>query len=113
MKTTDKITVTDYKTLVQEKKRLKNHIDSTQNQLLSKWHDLRNHYPELILKPSLPFSENMNEKVFNWMEWLNEIIFSKLLHTDEKGVKNETAKFMIRLLQVFVIRKVARLFKKI
>ncbi len=112
MKTMDKIPVTDYKTLLQEKYRLKSHIDSTEKQLKNKWGDLRNHYPEMILKPSLPFSEETNSKVFNWMEWLNNILFSKLLHAEGNGVRGEATKFIVRLVQVFAIRKVAGLFKK-
>ncbi|MEI7802929.1 MAG: hypothetical protein WCI97_09815 [Bacteroidota bacterium] len=108
----DKIAVTDYKTLLQEKNRLKSQIDSTEKQLKNKWRDLRNHYPEMILKPSLPFSDSTNQKVFNWMEWLNEILFARVFQSEEKGVKNEATKFIIRLVQVFAIRKVAGFFKK-
>ena len=108
----DKIPITDYKSLLAEKKRLRSHIDETEVQLKSKWRDLRNHYPEMILKPFLPFSESTNQKVFNSMEWLNDILFSRLFNSKQKGVKSEATKFIVRLAQVLLIRKVSGLFKK-
>lgn len=112
MNTMDKIPVTDYQSLIQERNRLKVHIDSTEKQLKSKWRDLRNHYPEMILKPSLPFNEGTNQKVFNSMEWLNDILFSRIFKTENKSAGNEAAKFIIRIAQVFAIKKVAGIFKK-
>lgn len=108
----DKIPITDYKSLLAEKKRLRSHIDETEKQLKNKWRDLRNHYPEMILKPSLPFSESMNQKVFNSMEWLNDILFSRLYKSEQTGVRSEATKFIVRLTQVLLIRKVSGFFKK-
>ena len=112
MNNTDKIPVTDYQSLLQEKNRLKIQIDSTEKQLKNKWRDLRNHYPEMILKPSLPFSPETNQKVFNSMEWLNDMFFSRLFKLENNGSGSEAAKFIVRLAQVFAVRKVAGLFKK-
>lgn len=112
MNSIDKIPVTDFQSLLQEKNRIKVHIESTEKQLKNKWRDLRNHYPEMILKPSLPFSSETNQKVFNSMEWLNDIFFSRLFNKENNAAGGEATKFIIRLAQVFAIRKVAGIFKK-
>lgn len=112
MKNMDKVPITDYQSLLQEKKRLKVQIDATEKQLKSKWRDLRLHYPEMILKPALPFSVETNQRVFNTMEWLNDLIFSRLFKTEKNGTGSEAAKFIIRLAQVFAVKKVAGIFKK-
>ena len=57
-----KYRITDYKSLLQEKSRLRSHINDTEKNLHSHWNDLVNHYPEKVLQPSLPFNPELNEK---------------------------------------------------
>ncbi|HAP01961.1 MAG TPA: hypothetical protein DCQ93_08570 [Bacteroidetes bacterium] len=104
--------VTDYKTLLQEKQRLEAHILDTEKRLKSKWRDLRNHYPEMILKPILPFSDRTNDKVFGWMEWVNDFLFNRFLGKEEMGIKSEAAKFIVRLAQVYFVRTITKFFQR-
>jgi hypothetical protein len=69
MKPERKIKITDFATLQLEKQRLKSLCEAKKLKLEEEFDFLKKNYPELGVKAILPFSENINDKIFNTARW--------------------------------------------
>ncbi len=112
MNSVDKIPITDYQSLLQEKQRLKTLNQVTELQFKNKWRELQNHYPDLILKPLLPFSIITNQHIYNAFDWLNTILFERIFKGREEDGLVKVSKFVIRFAQIYAVRKVAGIFNR-
>ena len=109
---TTKIKITDLASLQMEKQRLKMQVEFSGEQIIEKVNGLWTNYPTLLAS-TMPFSNEQNQKVSTWLEWLNSFLFDKIFSSRKAHpAKDEIYKFLIRLTQVFVIRTLGRMWKK-
>ncbi len=107
-----KIKVIDMQTLQMEKQRLRMQIAFTEKEINNKINRLCTDYSSL-LAGILPFSREQNNRVSQWLEWLNGFLFERVFRTDKsKTAKTEITKLMIRLTQVFVIRMLGKMWNR-
>jgi len=105
------IKIVDLASLEREKQRLKM-LSSYQEQLLQdKIANIKNHYSEIIGEEFLPYSNQVNKKISNVLDIVNEFILGKFLGKSIGG-KNKTLSIILKVTQVTIIRFLNGMIKK-
>jgi len=97
------IRITNLETLQREKQRLKMYCSFQEDLLKNKIVSIKSNYKQIIGNEFLPFESEVNQKVSNVLDWVNEFIFGKLFKIDIDG-KSKLSGSLIKLAEVGIIR---------
>lgn len=97
------IKITNLATLKSEKQRLQVYCNVQEERIKDKFNSIKSNYKQIIGAEFLPFSSEINSKVSNAMDWINELILGKLLkiNPDEK---NKVSGALIKIAEVLAVR---------
>ncbi|MFY9309438.1 MAG: hypothetical protein WAQ28_10370 [Bacteroidia bacterium] len=111
---TEPVKITDLASLKREKQRLLVYCDMQEERIKDKLNTIKTNYKQIIGEEFLPFSSDMNSKVSNVMDWVNDLIMNKFLKMNSGGetAKSKITGGIIKLAEVLVVRFLSNFLKK-
>ena len=108
------IKITDLATLKREKQRLLLYSNFQEERIKDKFSSITTNYKQIIGQEFLPFSADINSKVSNAMDWVNDLIMGKLLKikTGDGDTKGKITGAVIKFAEVIVVRLFSNFLKK-
>lgn len=105
------IKITDLDSLKREKQRLNMYCHMQEERIKDKINSVRTNYKQIIGEELLPFSTEINGKVSQAMDWVNDFIINKFIKPKTEGQEKITGG-IIKLAEVLLVRLVSSVFKK-
>jgi hypothetical protein len=105
------IKITDLDSLKREKQRLNVYCHMQEERIKDKINSVRTNYKQIIGEELLPFSTEINSKVSQAMDWVNDFIINKFIKPKTEGQEKITGG-IIKLAEVLLVRLVSSVFKK-
>jgi hypothetical protein len=105
------IKITNLETLKLEKQRLSVYCDYQEERIVDKFKSIKSNYKQIIGEEFLPFNLESNRKISGIMDWINDLVFTKVLKIDLDD-KNKLSGSLIKLAEVGVVRLFNNFIKK-
>ena len=111
---TEPVKITNLASLKREKQRLQVYCDVQEERIKDKFNTVKTNYKQLIGEEFLPFTADVNSKVSNAMDWVNDLIMNKFLKIKPDGNDNKSrvTGAIIKLAEVLVVRLFSSFLKK-
>ncbi len=111
---TEPIEIIDLDSLKREKQRLQVYCDVQEERIKDKFKSVKTNYKQIIGEEFLPFSADINSKVSNVMDWVNNLIMGKLLkiNTGEGDTKGKITEAVVKFAEVMAVRLFTKFLKK-
>lgn len=105
------IKITNIETLQREKQRLKIYCSFKEEMLTAKIISIKLNFKQIIAEEFLPFNTEVNKKVSNVLDWINEFVMSKFLKT---GIarENKLQGSLIKVAEVALIHLLSKFTKR-
>jgi hypothetical protein len=109
--TNEPIKIVNLATLQREKQRLKLFCSYQEQLLQDKIASIKYNYSQIIGEEFLPYTNDKNRKISNWLDLINEFVFGKLLGKTIGG-KNKLPGLVLKITQIVAIRFFDSFMKK-
>lgn len=104
------IKITNFETLKREKQRLTVYCDFQEERIKDKFNSIKSNYKQIIGEEFLPFSLESNRKISGTIDWINELVFNKLLKINLDD-KSKVSGSLIKLAEVLIVRLFSKFVK--